>query len=286
MLRAILLCLALLAATVPGLAAQPLPDPLSDTVNDYAAILPPQAHARITETLSKGRAETGVHVVLVTMDRLAEYGGAGLRIEDYAKRLFNQWGVGDPIRNDGILILIAVDDREMRISLGAGYEVIWDNAAQRVIDRTFLPAFRDADYAGGVEAGVQATFDLIARPFAAGSTTPPEPAATWEDWAPFVIMGLIATSVIGIVARAALGDALVRLRACPSCGARRLSRRRDILRRASTSQTGQGLMHTHCSACGHDRSEPYVIPIRSAGSGSSGGFGGGSSSGGGASGRW
>lgn len=284
MLRTILVCLALLIA--PALAAQTLPDPLSDTVSDYADLLPPEDETRIAQALAKGRADTGVQVVLVTMNRLSDHGGAGARIEDYAKALFNQWGVGDATRKDGILILIARDDREMRIALGTGYEVIWDNAAQRVIDRAFLPAFRIDDYLGGIEAGVPATFDLIAKPFAAGAETPPAPPTDWGALAPFAVIGAFILGFIALVARAALGDALVRLRACPSCGARHLSRHRDVLLSANTERAGHGIVHTRCSACGYDRSEPYTIAQVSNSSGSSGGFGGGSSSGGGATGRW
>ncbi|NEX45040.1 TPM domain-containing protein [Pseudotabrizicola algicola] len=285
MLRVLFLALCLFLA--PGLAAaQPYPDPLGDTLSDYAGLLPPEAQLRLSETLAKGRAETGVHVVLVIMNRLADHGGAGARIEDYAKALFNRWGVGDAARDDGILILIARDDREMRIALGAGYEVIWDNAAQRVIDRSFLPAFRNDDYVGGIEAGVAATFDLIARPFAAGAETPPAPPFDWQAITPFLIFGGAILGFIALVARAVIGDALVRLRACPSCGARSLSRRRDVTLAASTARAGHGILHTRCAACGYDRSEPYSIAKISRGSGSSGGFGGGSSSGGGATGRW
>lgn len=284
MLRALLLILTLLAPATS--IAQSLPAPLSDTVSDFADLLPPEAEAKLAARLAAGRAETGVHVVLVTMARLSDHGGAGQRIEDYAKALFNHWGIGDPARNDGILILIAVEDREMRIALGTGYEVIWDNAAQRVIDRTFLPAFRNDDYIGGLQAGIPATFDLIAAPFAAGATSPPEPATRWHDLAPFAIFGAIATAILGLAARRRLGDALVRLRKCPGCGRRSLTRARDILTASTPQSAGHGLMHTRCSACGWDRTEPFTLPRRSASKGSGGGFGGGSSSGGGATGRW
>ncbi len=265
--------------------AQVLPDPLSDTVSDFADLLPPDSEARVVAALTKGRAQTGVHVVLVTMDRIADHGGAGHRIEDYAKTLFNQWGVGDASRNDGILVLVARTDREMRIALGSGYEVIWDNAAQRVIDRYFLPAFRDDRYADGIEAGIPATFDLIAAPFAAGADTPPEPQKTWKDISPLAIFGLFFAGIAGLIVRSALADVLVRVKPCPNCGKRRLSRHREVIEAATQTRAGHGLLHTHCDACGWDRTEPYTIARRSDTS-SSGGFGGGSSSGGGASGRW
>ncbi|WP_168219782.1 TPM domain-containing protein [Pseudotabrizicola formosa] len=284
MLRAVLLILALLAPAAS--LAQSLPDPLSDTVSDFAGILPPEVAVQLTDTLAAGRAETGVQVVLVTMARISDHGGAGQRIEDYAKALFNHWGIGDATRDDGILLLVAVEDRSMRIALGAGYPVIWDNAAQRVIDRHVLPDFREGDYIGGLQAGIPATFDLIARPFAAGVTPPPDPASRWQDLAPFAIFAAIAAAMIGLAARRRLGDALVRLRTCPRCGRRSLRRLREILTAPTAQSAGQGLTHTQCSACGWDRTEPVTLPRRAASKGSGGGFGGGSSSGGGATGRW
>jgi uncharacterized protein len=278
--------LPLVLALLPhGALAQALPPPISDTVSDFADLLPPEAEARISAALAQGRAETGVHVTLVTMAQIADHGGAGERIEDYAKRLFNHWGVGDAARDDGILILIAHRDREMRIALGAGYEVIWDNAAQRVIDRYFLPAFGDDDYIGGIEAGIPATFDLIAAPFAAGQPAPPEPPMEWSDLGALAMFAIFAIALVVSAARQTLGDLAVRFRACPNCGKQSLSRQRSIQTAATANVAGIGLAVTTCAAYGHSSRSTYPIAPLSSGS-SSGGFGGGSSSGGGASGRW
>jgi uncharacterized protein len=280
------LVLPLILALLPlASLAQTLPDPQSDTVSDYADLLPPEAEARISAALAQGRADTGVHVVLVTMDKIADHGGAGTRIEDYAKRLFNQWGVGDTARDDGILVLIARGDREMRIALGSGYDSIWDNAAQRVIDRFFLPAFRRDDYIGGIEAGVPATFDLIAAPFAANQPQPPEPPFDWASLGLFAAFGMIASAMLAFAARRTLVDLAVGFRACPSCGKHTLSRRREVQVSATRTTAGQGIAVTQCSACDYRDSKTYAIPRQSPG-GSSGGFGGGSSSGGGATGKW
>lgn len=153
-------------------AAQDYPPPGSDTVNDWAEVLPPEAEARIAASLRAARQETGVQVVLVTMARIADHGGAGQRLESYAKGLFNAWGVGDGQRNDGILVLVATEDRAMRIALGAGYDPVWDNAAQAAIDRGFLPGFRAGRMGAGIETGMDEVIARIARPFAAGQPAP------------------------------------------------------------------------------------------------------------------
>lgn len=283
MLRAFLFALFLPLAAM----AQGLPEPMSDRINDFADLLPPEAEARVAEMLQQGREETGVHVVLVTIERMAQNGGVGEPIADYAKRLFNAWGIGDKDRDDGILILVARTDREMRVALGAGYPVIWDNAAQRVIDRYMLPEFKEDRYAEGIEAGVAATFDLIARPFTAGQAVPEAESWQPEDALPFAFVGIFALMAAAPFLRGRLGDLLTRLRACPNCGHRAQRRWREVVTPASRAAAGEGITHYHCDHCGTDRSERYTIPRRSSSSGSgSSGFGGGSSSGGGASGRW
>lgn len=264
-------------------AAQDYPSPGSDTVNDWAEVLPPEAEARIAATLRAARQETGVQVVLVTMARIADHGGAGQRLESYAKGLFNAWGVGDGQRNDGILVLVATEDRAMRIALGAGYDPVWDNAAQAAIDRGFLPDFRTGRMAAGIETGMGEVIARIARPFAAGQPAP----APQEEWPEWLMFPVVAGAALLIGLRRRLGDLTWRLRRCPVCGHRGLHRSRSVLVEASESQTGRGEIVTRCPACNDSRREDWVLPVRSRDNdSSSGGFGGGRSSGGGASGRW
>lgn len=274
----------------PGLAvAQTLPEPLTDTVSDYAGLLTPEQEQALTQNLQVARDETGVHIAVATMGRIADYGGAGQSIESYGKTLFNHWGIGDRSRNDGILILVAKDDREMRIALGAGYDPIYDGLAQRVIDRDMLPAFRRDDYAGGIAAGAEAVITRLAKPFAANETPQPvadEPVDSMV-WLVFAGFGAVFLGIVGLILRPFIGDVATRFRNCPQCGARGLHRHRDVLNEATTALAGNGVQITRCSHCSYDRHEPYAIPVRSndTSSGNSG-FDGGGSSGGGASGKW
>lgn len=289
--RLILFLLALPLLLLPVLApAQTPPDtrpaPLSDTVNDFAGLLSPEETARIADLLTAGRSETGVHVVLVTMGRIADHGGAGQRIEDYAKALFNDWGIGASDRNDGILILAAIEDREIRIALGSGYPVIWDNAAQRVIDREILPAFRENRYTAGLEAGASGVFDRIARPYTTGQDLPAEPT-DWLGLGLFAVVGAFILFFLAMILRPLIGRLRNRLRPCPDCHRRGLIQTDEVLTAATTTAAGLGRHRIRCPSCGwhhqEDRSLPKQSAYRSPGGG---GFGGGSSSGGGATGRW
>lgn len=280
MIRALLLMLLLPVAAL----AQGMPQPLSDTVSDFAGVLSPDQEADLSDTLQKARDETGVHIAVVVMDFRAQYGGSGQSIETYAKNLFNAWGIGDKTRNDGILILVAQGDREMRIALGAGFDAVFDGLAQRVIDREMLPAFRDNRYAEGIQAGAQAVVDRLARPFA--SHNPPPVEQDYSGLWSMLPFALFAALFGGVVMRRQIGDMATGFRACPNCGRKTLSRNRMVQAAATETLTGSGVQTTRCSHCDYTRDEIYLIPRISKSSGSSGGFGGGRSSGGGASGRW
>jgi uncharacterized protein len=75
--------------------------------------------------------------------------------------LFNQWGIGSPQRNDGILVLVAVKDRDMRIELGKGFPRAADGTAKSIIDNTMLPQFRNNNYNNGIELGVNRVIDRL-----------------------------------------------------------------------------------------------------------------------------
>lgn len=286
--------------------AQDLPQPRSDTVSDYDDVLPPDSESRLSDLLKQARSETGVHVVVVAMERREDHGGQGRSIEDYAKQLFNRWGVGDRTRNDGVMILVSKTDREMRIQLGSGYGSEWDGVAQGVIDRSFLPSFRKGDYAKGIEQGTAAVIDRIARRFAAGQpaqdpTPPAQPVASnptpkvvsrESGWTNALLIPLMIVGVLALKARRYIGDILIRQKPCPHCGKKGLHRTRIVTSQPSYSSDGWGEETTACDFCDYRQVAAYSIPMlrerdndRSGGS-SGGGFGGGRSSGGGATGRW
>ncbi|MBL4917545.1 TPM domain-containing protein [Szabonella alba] len=275
--------------------AQDYPEPLTDTVSDYAGLLPPEAKARVTALLQDAREETGIHIAMATIRSQADYGGTG-RFADFATGWFNAWGIGDADRNDGILILVGRDDREMRIALGAGYDAVWDGRAQRVIDTAMLPSFRNDDYAGGLEAGAQSAIDHLARPFAARmevtetSGFPEEPT----DWSGALMFGAFAVMAGMIAFAGRIGTAasalLLRFRQCPACGHRGLKEERETVEEPGETTDGQEILHRICLQCGSDRPTRHSIPSRArrraARKSRKSGFGGGRSSGGGASGRW
>jgi uncharacterized protein len=295
-LRFVALALTLAA---PALA-QDFPAPLSDTVNDFADVLDATEEGRISRLLSDTRAETGVQMVVVTLPGLAAQGGADRGIEAYGKDLFNAWGVGGAGRNDGILLLLDTKAREARIALGAGYDAVYDGRAARVLSTALLPLLREGRIADGIEAGVASARDRLIAPFLAG--LPVSVSDGFED----ADDGSGATALLGFAAVAGVaGFGFWRTRrsriTCPNCGAPTLERSREIIDRPTRTETGTGIQHLTCSACGFVDRKSYPISWSStearrdrdggsgrggSGRGGSGGFGGGRSSGGGATGKW
>lgn len=219
--------------------------------------------------------------------------------EGYATQLFNNWGIGEEERNDGILVLLLPQERVVRIELGKGYHPEADLTAQDIISRTFLPA-AGRDLGAALTDTTLATIDRIALPHAGGVT--PAPASRgWDlDWlVPSMFFGALASLIGWNVIRRRLAHPR---RGCPSCGATQL----EAVTLNEPDATGQILTRhmARCASCGWfgpDPAPPAPPPrgywgndrgLRGGGFGrhSSGGggrgFGGGSSSGGGASGRW
>ena len=125
-------------------------------VLDQANILPVATEAALDARLRRLSSETRDVLVVVSVDSLG-----GETIEDYATALFNDWGIGDAKTDRGLLVLVAPNERRVRVAVGCGLEsAVTDERAAEIIEQHFLPRFREGDYAGGVESGVEA---LIAR---------------------------------------------------------------------------------------------------------------------------
>ena len=261
--------------------AQSFPPYSSTTVNDFADLLSETSAAALRDRLAQLLTDTGIEMTVVTLPNQAAY-APGLSLETFATALFNDWGVGDAARNDGIMVLVLPQDRAMRVELGAGFDRQWDSVAQGVVDNSFLPHFRAGDYQTGIMVGTQVVIDRIALPFREGQ---PPPKAN-----DFPILSIILIGICALAVRQLhrIGALFTRLRTCPKCGTRGSLR---VYRRTITYPTtmtrGRDERTVTCTKCDHKDTRIIHTSRRSnRTSGSGGGFGGGRSGGGGASGRW
>jgi uncharacterized protein len=160
---------ALLLSAPPAQAVELVPVPhLTARVVDQAGVLPADVRERLEADLAAFEAQKGSQIaVLVVPTTQPE------AIEQYALRVSEAWKLGREKEDDGVLFLVAVQDRAMRIEVGYGLEgVLPDAVANRILDEVVTPRFREGDYPGGIQAGVQAMTSVLS-----GSDLPPPAAA-------------------------------------------------------------------------------------------------------------
>lgn len=157
MKRWLLLWLGLILAVAPSAQGQSqYPSRRDPFINDYANLLTTADAAAVRALLSDLKSAHGIEAVVVTIDSINDYQTYNTTFESFATGLFNAWGLGDATKNDGVLLLVAVNDRKVRVELGAGYGSGPSSEMQAVIDRYLVPKFRAAEYSSGILLGTRA----------------------------------------------------------------------------------------------------------------------------------
>ncbi len=129
---------------------------LNGRVNDLAQIIPPSEEQSIESRLERLERERGTQIVVLTIPSLE-----GEPIEDLGIRVADAWKIGREGVDDGVILIVASQDRRMRIEVGYGLEpTITDAHSRRILDNIMASRFRDGDFGGGVEAGVDALVTL------------------------------------------------------------------------------------------------------------------------------
>jgi uncharacterized protein len=132
-----------------ALAAANFP-PLTGRVVDQAKILSPVTIADLERKAADLEQKSGIQLVVATVPSLD-----GQEIEPYANQLFRAWKLGEAKQNNGVLLLIAPNQRRMRIEVGYGLEgTLTDAVSSLIISSAVAPRFRTGDFNGGVTRGV------------------------------------------------------------------------------------------------------------------------------------
>jgi uncharacterized protein len=163
MIRALALVLAWIAAiaAVPALAQPQFPE-LTGRVVDAANIIPDDVEASLTAKLEALETQSQRQLVVVTLPSLQDY-----EISDYGYQLGRAWGLGDAERNDGAILIVAPNEKKVRIEVGYGLEpVLTDALSAIIIQQQILPRFRDNDMPGGIVAGTDAIIHQLTLPAA------------------------------------------------------------------------------------------------------------------------
>lgn len=159
-LRGWLVGLALAVFAMPALAATPTFPALSGRVVDKANLISPAAEADLTRKLESLEATTGRQLVVVTLPDLG-----GLEIEDYGYRLGRAWGLGDAKADNGALLIVAPNQRAVRVEVGYGLEpFLTDALSSVIINSAILPKFKAGEMEAGIVAGTDALIQQLTLP--------------------------------------------------------------------------------------------------------------------------
>jgi uncharacterized protein len=219
--RLVGLCLTLCLMTTQTPAAEITLERPGDRefVRDNANMISEQDRQEIKTLCDKLLTDKATPIIVITIDRMQDHGGEGMRIETFARLLFDQWEIGHAeingqVWNTGILLLVSKGDRKARIELGAGWRRDKDQVARDIMDSQIIPRFKQQDFSGGIKAGVVA-LDAMARelkmPAAqnSGSSSmgsgPKAPAPWWAPWVGVALVGLAIFTVVSLIRNGSSG---------------------------------------------------------------------------------
>ncbi len=197
--------LSLLLLVAAGFASadeqQPIP-PLAAPVTDLTGTLAADQKGRLEAKLAAFAREKGSQIAVLIVPTVKPE-----TIEQYALRVAEAWKLGRRGVDDGALLLIAKDDRKLRIEVGYGLEgALNDATAKRIISEVISPRFKQGDFAGGIDAGVTAMIQVV------GGEALPAPRAQAsrradvdDHFENLLLIGFVLVFVVGGVLRAIFG---------------------------------------------------------------------------------
>ncbi len=130
---------------------------LKGRVNDYASVLSPETENKLEETLSALESSDSTQVVVLTIPSLE-----GEVLEQFSIKVAEEWKIGQKNKDNGAILLIAKNDRKIRIEVGRGLEgKLTDLISGRIIRSEIIPKFKEGDFNGGIEAGTTAIVSVV-----------------------------------------------------------------------------------------------------------------------------
>ncbi len=189
----VLIALAMLAAPAFAQNLQPIPK-LSARVTDLTGTLTAEQQSMLEEKLSAFEARKGSQIAVLVVPTTEPE-----EIDQYSIRAVDQWKLGRQKTDDGVLLLVAKSDRDLRIEVGKGLEgTLTDLTAHRIISETIIPLLRQGDFYGGINAGLDEMIRVID-----GEQLPP-PDLGWQGHSvrglshlvPFLFVAVLFGSVV------------------------------------------------------------------------------------------
>ncbi len=174
---------------------------LTGRVVDNAEILKPATREKITVALKAHEQASGDQIAVLTVPTIGDES-----IEEYAVKVFENWKLGQKGKDNGVLVVVAPQDRKMRIEVGYGLEgTLTDAAASRIIRNVMTPSFKAGDFDKGIAAGVEAIVgQLEGKPVAAEEASAASSSSGLHinapdlPWPERILLGAFIFGIIGL----------------------------------------------------------------------------------------
>jgi len=194
--QAVLVAL-VLALSIVAVQALTFPQ-LTGRVVDEAGILDAATRQSLTDKLAAVEAKSGDQIVIVTLKSLQD-----TSIEDYGYQLGRQWGIGQKGTNNGALLIVAPNERKVRIEVGYGLEgALTDAVTRLIIQNAILPRFRAGDFQGGITRGTDDIVQVVsgdAEEFKRRAAQRPDDVSQSIDIAAFIMAMVMIFVVLSIL---------------------------------------------------------------------------------------
>jgi len=175
---------------IVGFAQKAVPELWGHRIHDEAHILSQDTIDMLEKELQGYEDSTSNQIAVLIVSSLD-----GESIEDYSLRVTESWKLGQKNKDNGVLLLVAIDDHEMRIEVGQGLEgVLTDAVSSRIIRNEMAPAFRRSDYNAGVVAGVNNIIKAIGEEY----TTRDSDGHVNDDIIIRIVVGLFIFIILGV----------------------------------------------------------------------------------------
>ncbi|MBM3708079.1 MAG: TPM domain-containing protein [Actinobacteria bacterium] len=275
-------------------------------VNDYVEVIDSDSKNQIEQMCIEVEQNTGAEIAIAVIDSLQ-----GITVEEFAVELFEKWGIGKAKEDNGVLLLIAIQDRKLRIEVGYGLEgAITDLEAGDIINDIIVPRFKENNYSLGIYDGTAAIANEVYKEYGQDTLEGPvETTARGNFFTDFLDnfscnSFFICCIPVFLIAGLVSGIRNLLRRKCPKCRKFKLKIKRTVIQEPTYTSTGKMLEERTCTYCSFHDQRVINLPKKTkssgggffagggsggfsgGGGGGFGGFGGGSSGGGGASGGW
>jgi len=198
------LLLLLAGLVLPGFVLALDVPPLTGRIVDTANLITPDLAAALSQEMAAHERRTGNQVAVLTLPSLQ-----GEPLEEFSHRVATTWKLGQKGTDNGVLLLVAAQDRRIRIEVGYGLEgVLTDAVTSRIIRNEMVPRFRAGEYSQGIAAGVRAILGTIEGTYTVPANTPRpvqrESEGRGNVFLVAVLLGAIIATVLS-VSRTSLG---------------------------------------------------------------------------------